>query len=191
MTVPTQVPAELIAGDTWEWRETLADYPASAWDAAWYFQNAGGAFSVAGVADGDVHTARVEASVTAARKPGDYYWRLTVEQGDGGVPEVITRKTVSEGWVAVTPNPAKGGALDHRSTARVVLEMINAYLSDPTNLAAASYSLAGRSLSRWTRTDLLIERDKWTQEVRSEEAAEAMAKGLGNPRRLYVRWGRV
>ena len=184
-------PTELIAGDTWEWRETLADYPASAWTATWYFQNAGGAFSVAGTADGDVHVAASAASVTAIRKPGSYYWRLTVEQSDGGLPPVITRKTVDEGWTTIVPNPAKGGAFDHRTTARVVLDAIDAYLVDPTNLAAASYSLGGRSLSRWSRTDLLVERDKWTQEVRTEEAKNAMAKGLGNPRRLYVRFDRA
>jgi hypothetical protein len=184
-------PTELIAGDTWEWTETLADYPASEWTATWYFQNAGGAFSVVGVADGDAYTASAAASVTASRKPGSYKWRLTVEQSDGGDPEIITRKTVGEGWTTVQPNPAKAGAVDHRSTARIVLEAIDAYLIDPTNLAASSYSLGGRSLSRWNRADLIVERDKWTQEVRSEEAKAAMANGLGNPRRLYVRWGRV
>ena len=183
-------PTELIAGDTWEWRETLADYPASAWAATWYFQNSGGAFSVAGTADGDVHVAAAAASVTATRKPGSYYWRLTVQQSDGGDPEVITRHTVGEGWTTIVPNPAKGGGFDHRTTARVVLDAIDAYLSDPTNLAAASYSLGGRSLSRWSRADLLVERDKWKMEVSSEEAAKGMANGLGNPRRLYVRWGR-
>jgi hypothetical protein len=89
----------------------------------------------------------------------------------------------------VLPDPAV--AVDPRTTARIVLDMIDAYLRDPTNLAASSYSLGGRSLSRWNRADLIVERDKWTQEVRSEDAAAAMAKGLGNPRRLYVRWGRV
>jgi hypothetical protein len=190
MTVPTQVPASLIAGDTWEWTRTLADYPASLWTAAWYFENVSAdrprRFSVAAVADGDVFTADVVATTTAGYAPVSYAWMLTVTRIADSV-----RKTVESGRLEVRPNPAASGNPDTRSTARVVLEMIDTYLRDPTNLAAASYSLAGRSLSRWSRTDLLVERDKWTQEVRSEEAVENMSKGLGNPRRLYVRFDRA
>jgi hypothetical protein len=184
MTESTQVPAELIAGDTWEWTRTLADYPASTHTAVWYFESAGYSFSAAAVADGDTFEATVAAEDSAAYPAGSYRWRFVITRTVDSV-----RKTAEQGWLEVLPDPAV--AVDPRTTARIVLDMIDAYLRDPTNLAASSYSLGGRSLSRWNRADLIVERDKWTQEVRSEDAAAAMAKGLGNPRRLYVRWGRV
>lgn len=183
MTTPTQVPAELIAGDTWEWERELADYPAPTWDVVWYFEKLDHNFSVSGVDSGTKHTGTVAAATSAAVKPGEYRWRLVATSGS-------TRKTVESGRLTVLPDPAAVGNFDHRTTARVVLDAIEAYLRDPTNLAAASYSLGGRSLSRWNRADLLVERDKWKAEAQSEAAAERIAAGSGNPRRLYVRFDR-
>lgn len=176
-----QIPAELIAGDTWEWSRDLEDYPAPTWDAAWHFEKADYNFTVSATDDGTAHAATVTAVTTAVYRPGRYRWRLVVTS-------TTTRKSVEQGWLEVIADPAAAGNLDHRSTARVVVEHINAYLRDPTNLVAANYALGGRSLSRWSRTDLLVERDKWLAEVRTEDAVERMAAGLGNPRRLYVRF---
>lgn len=184
MTAPTQVPSELIAGDTWEWTRDLSDYPAATWASVWYFEKADHNFSVAGVASGDTHTATVAAATSAGYTPGEYRWRLVVTAA--GV-----RKTAESGYLDVLRDPAAVGNVDFRSTARVVLDHIDAYLRDPTNLTAASYSLGGRSLSRWSRSELLAERDKWQAEARNEEAADRMAQGLGNPRRLYVRFDRA
>ena len=185
MTTPTQIPDELIAGDTWEWTRELSDYPASAWSAVWYFENAGGNFSVSAGESGDQYTGTVAAATSAGYVPGKYRWRLVATRTADSV-----RKTVESGWLEVLRDPAAVGNVDHRSTARIMLDNIEAYLRDPTNLAAASYSLGGRSLSRWNRGDLLSEKSKLEMEVRSEEAAERIAAGLGNPRRLYVRFDR-
>jgi len=180
-----QVPDELIAGDTWEWTRELADYPASAWSGAWYFEMAEGNFSVASVDSGDTFTGTVAAATSAGYRAGRYRWRFVATRTADSV-----RKTVEEGWLEVLPDPAAAGNVDHRSTARAVLDMIDAYLRDPNNLNAASYSLGGRSLSRWNRGDLLTEREKWQAEVRADAAKDRMAAGLGNPRRLYVRFDR-
>lgn len=183
MTTPTQVPDELTAGDTWEWVRELSDYPAPTWDTAWYFEKSDHSFDVAGVDSGTQHSATVAASTSVDIKVGRYRWTLLATSGS-------TRKTVESGWTEVLRNPAAAGNFDHRTTARRNLEMIEAYLADSGNLNAASYSLGGRSLSRWSRADLLVERDKWKAEARAEEAAERIGAGLGNPRRLYVRFDR-
>lgn len=185
MTTPTQVPVQLLAGDTWEWTREFADYPASTHSAAWYFEKADHNFSVAAAAAGDTFTGTVAAATSAGYRAGKYRWRLVVTRTADSV-----RKTVESGWLDVLPDPAAAGNVDHRSTALVVLDMIDAYLRDPTNLTASSYSLGGRSLSRWSRSDLLVERDKWKTEARSEESVERIAQGLGNPRRLHVRFDR-
>jgi hypothetical protein len=174
----------MLAGDTWEWTRELADYPATAWSAVVYFEKADASFSVSGVASGTAHVFTISATTTAGYRAGKYRWRLAVFSED-------VRKTVEEGYTEVQPDPAAAGNFDHRTTARVALENIEAFLRDPTNLQAASYSLGGRSLSRWSRADLLVERDKWKLEAKSESAAERIAAGLGNPRRLYVRFDRI
>lgn len=186
MTTPTQVPAELIAGDTWEWTRELADYPPATHSAAWYFEKADGNFSVTAGESGSDYTGTVAAGTSAGYRSGRYRWRLLVTRTADSV-----RKTVEEGWLEVLPDPAAPGNVDHRSTARVMLDNVEAYLRDPGNLVAANYSLAGRALSRWSRADLMVERDKLLAEVRSEDAAGRIAAGLGNPRRLYVRFDRA
>jgi hypothetical protein len=184
MTTPTQVPETLLAGDTWEWTRDLGDYPAGTWTGVYYFEKADANFSASASAVGTTFSVTVAAATTAAYVSGRYRWRFAVTSA--GV-----RKTVEEGWLEVLPDPAAVGNVDHRTTARVMLDNIEAYLRDPSNLVAANYALGGRSLSRWSRVDLMTERDKLAAEVRSEEAEARNAAGLGNSRRLYVRFDRV
>ena len=124
----------------------------------------------------------VAAATTATWRPGTYLWTAYVTGG-------TSRFTLETGEIVIRPNPASGG-YDTRSNARVMLENIEAYLLDSNNLAAASYSIGGRSLSRWSRSELWAERSKLQMEVQAEKAAARMAAGLGNPRRLYVRFDR-
>jgi hypothetical protein len=172
------VPSTLIAGDTWSWTESLTAYPASTWSLSWYFENSGASFSVVATPAGDDHSATVDAATTAGYQAGDYYVRGVATSG-------LVRQSIDEGfWVTVKPDPAAAGALDHRSHPRKVAEMIEAYLEDPTNVTAASYSLGGRSLSRWSRAELRVELDKCRQELRFE------GRGV-KARRYYVRTSRA
>lgn len=182
MTDPTQVPAELIAGDTWAWTRDLSDYPAGTWDSAWYFEKADFNFSVAGVDSGTRHTATIAAATSAGYRAGTYRWRLVATRTSDSV-----RKTVEEGWLEVLPDPAAAGNVDHRSSARVMLDNIEEYLRDPLSLRAASYSLGGRSMSKWNRADLITERSRLKAEVAREARAEKMSAGDHVPR-LQVRF---
>jgi hypothetical protein len=184
MTTPTQVPDTLLAGDTWEWTREVADYPAGTWAGVYYFEKGDANFSASASQSGTSFAVSVAAATTAGYRSGKYRWRLAVTSG-------AVRKTVEEGWLEVLPDPAAAGNVDHRTTARVMLDNIEAYLRDPGNLVAANYALAGRSLSRWARADLLVERDKLLAEIRAEDAAARNAAGLGNSRRLYARFDRV
>lgn len=185
MTTPTQVPDKLRVGDSWAWTRDLADYPAGTWTAVYYFKNPTANFSVSASASGTTHSASVAPATTATRSPGRYFWQLVVTSGG-------TRTTVDgeEGWTELLPDPASAVNRDYRSFARIALENVEAYLRDPNNIAAASYSIGGRSLSRFSRSELLSERDKLAAEVRSEDAAARVTAGLGNPRRFYVRFDR-
>lgn len=181
MTTPTQVPKSLVIGDTWEWRRTLADYPASEWTAAWHFEKADASFTVTGTNDGGDHLATVPVTTSAGYKVGSYHWRLVVSKTEGS-PAVTTRKSLEEGWTDLEHDPAAAGNYDHRTPARVMLDNVDAYLADPANLTAASFSYKGRQLSRWDRKDLIAERSMLRAEVQRQE---------GMPRRLYARFNRA
>lgn len=126
----------------------------------------------------------VAAAATAAWAARGYTWVLQASRA-------AERITLASGRTTVLPDPAAAGsaAMDLRSTARKALDAIDAYLTDPANLMAASYSIAGRTLSRHSRGELIAERSKWQAEVAREEAAARAAAGLPDRRRIYVRFG--
>lgn len=176
-------PSSIYAGDTITWTKSLSAYPAPTWTLKYSLVRDGGAYDITAAADGSDFLVTVPASTSADWLPADYTWTAYVTDS-------TQRFTVETGTIKVLANPASGG-YDARTTAKVMLDNIEAYLIDPNNLAAASYSIGGRSLSRWSRGELLTERDRLMNEVRSQQAAQRIARGLGNPRRLYVRFDRA
>lgn len=187
MTALTQIPAELVAGDTWEWtRDVSATYPASTWSAVYYLENAAGTIAIPASASGDLFSVSVAAADTAAYRPGRYRWRLAVTSG-------AVRKIAESGWTEVEANPAAAGFLDVRSHCRRMLEAVEAALekrATDDQLDLLSSSLGSRSAAR--DIGKLVElRSQYQLEVKAEDAKERLAAGLGNPRRVFVRFGRA
>lgn len=178
------VPSTLTAGDTWSWTYTAEDYPADTWTGTWYFVGAERVFEVAGTPSGTDHAGTLAPSVTAGIEPGRYAYRFRVTDGS-------TVATIGPGYLDVEADPAYVKATDPRSHARKVLDAIEAVLERRATHDQASYSIGNRSLSRMSIGELLTWRDKYKSMVQSEDAAAGMAAGLGNPRRLYVRFDRV
>lgn len=182
-TIATTEPAAVVAGDTVQWLRTLAEHPATdGWVLSYVFANAAGTFSLTATASGASHLARAEAAATGAWAAGDYAWQARVSRA-GDVFTVGTgRTTVQAGLVG-------GTSVDTRSQARLALQAIDAYLADPNHLTAASYTIAGRSLSRRPVPELLQLRSHFAAQVAREDAAARLAAGLPDPRRVYVRFG--
>lgn len=174
-SIPDSVPRELVAGDTWTWTRELGDYPAGTWTATVYFENKDGVFNVSGTASNTTHSFTIDATTSAAIKPGLYGWRLRVTDGS-------TTTTVENGMLDVLVDPAKAGRVDTRSWARRTLEAIEAFLEGNASTAQQSMSIQGRSLSRWSLPDLTAFRDK----LKSEVATEGPNKG-GKGRTIKVR----
>ena len=130
------------------------------------------------------HLLTVATTATALWLPGAYTWALQVSKTG-------ERHTIASGQTAVLPDPAavSTAAMDLRSSARQALDAINAYLLDANNLKAASYSIAGRSLNRHSMADLLVLRTRLQAEVAAEAAADSLATGGMDRRRIYVRFG--
>jgi hypothetical protein len=134
--------------------------------------------------DPAAHLLTVAAATTAAWAPGAYTWALQASRG-------AERETMATGQITVRPDPAAAGtaAMDLRSTSRQALDALNAYLLDASNLKAASYSIAGRSLARHAMADLLALRSRLQAEVAREDAAATVAAGGFDRRRIFVRFG--
>lgn len=172
------LPTTLIAGDAWQWDAEYGDYPAGTWTATAYFQNADNEFSVAAVADGTAFSFEAVAADTDDFKAGRYYVQVRVTDG-------TSPATVESGWVTVKADPASAVKVDHRSWARRTLDAVEAFLEGNATTAQQSISIAGRSISRWSLSELMQLRDQLRGEVRTED--HGSNAGLG--RDIKVRYG--
>jgi hypothetical protein len=180
VTVPTEVPAKLIAGDTWQWTRELADYPAPTWTATAYFEKAGSTFSVLATASGTIHAFEVSSATTAPYQSGRYAWRIRVTDG-------ATTATIEPGgYLEVEANPATGSGRDTRSWARRTVEAIECFLEGNASTAQASMSIGGRSISRWSLAEL---RD-FRKDLLAEIAAESQTASNGRGRNIKARYVR-
>jgi len=179
LATPTTEPTTIVAGDTAKWLKTLADYPADAgWSLAYTLVNASNRYTFSGAAQNNSFLVTVAASATSAWAAGAYAWRAQVSKAG----EVYT---VGSGSIEVKASFAS--ALDTRSTARVMLDNVNAALTKTASQNVLEYEIAGRRLRHYDMAGLLQLRDRLSAEVARETAAANIANGLGNPGRIYVR----
>jgi hypothetical protein len=182
-TVPKTEPAQIRAGDTWQWRrEDLVDYPATVWTLSYAFKNAVKGFSFDATADGAFFAVSVVAAETGDYPAGIYRWAAQVAKGD-------ERHTVTIGTTEVLPDvfADPDAALDTRSHARRVLDAIQATIEGRASRDQMEYSINNRTLRRTPMADLLLLRDRYRAEVQAEDAP------AGTPRRhtAYLRFGNV
>lgn len=180
--IPTIEPTTANAGDTWRWTRTLADYPASAgWALSYTLINAAAKITINASASGDDHAVTVSAATTAGYAAGSYDWRARVSRAG----EVYT---VGEGRITMR-NAFGGATFDARSHARKTLEAIEAVIEGRASSEVSYYMIGNRQLRYMTPAELLTLRDKYRAEVAREDAAAAVAAGLPDKRRVFVRFG--
>lgn len=179
--IPTSEPTSLLAGDTAKWLKSIADYPATdGWSLSYVLVSAAQRITFTATANGSDYLVNASAATTAAWVAGSYAWRAQVSKSG----EVFT---VASGTIDVMP--AFASAIDSRSHARKTLANIEAYMENAGNLSAASYEIAGRKLQRIPLPELMALRDKYKGEVAREDAANSVARGLPDRRRVMVRFG--
>jgi len=183
---PTKELTEAQVGDRWAWKriDLVTDYPHTAYSLSYVFRReiTGERIAITASGSTDAYTVEVSSTTTANYEAGTYHWVAYITRTSDSA-----RIEVDYGTITVQPNRSTDSS-DPRSFAQIALDNIETYLKDPTNLAAASYSIAGRSLSRWNRDDLLREREVLKGEVVRERRAEQIKKGLGTNATIRVRF---
>lgn len=182
--IPTNEPQELVAGDTWEWTRSLADYPAPTWSLVYHFHKSGNTFNVTATTSGTDHAVTIAKGTTANYVAGTYMWDAYVDNG-------TKRYRVDSGTLIVLPDLTTGTATDRRSHAKITLDAIEAVIEGRAAKDQESYSINGRSLSRTSIPDLLVLRDRYKAEVALETRADRINNGLGHKGRVLVRFGRA
>lgn len=171
---------ELTAGTTLDFATEVADWPATdGWTLTYYLRGPS-AIDLVSVAEGASYRITVSAATTTNWSIGTYAWEARVSK-DGVVNKVASGSlTILKNIAAALTAP-----YDARTTAQQILDAVEALLTGFTDVE--EYSIAGRSIKRMTRTELLQARQNLKAEVNNEAVAAALAAGLPNPRRLYIK----
>ena len=175
-------PISITAGDTVAWTTPLEAYPAPVWTLKYAFRNSAAGFDVVSSAAGAEHSVSLSANTTKTYKPGVYHYQAYV------VNEAGDRHTVGTGALTVKADLASAASFDGRTHARRTLDAIEATLEGRATADQLKFEIAGRKLERTPIGELLRFRDLYRAEVLREEAAERIAKGLGNRNPILVRF---
>jgi hypothetical protein len=181
------IPASFTAGDLVTWTQDAAPEGTTAITAYLRTNAASGAtVSASGPVDG-VWTFTLPAATTAQLTPGD--WRLQEIATVNGNPV-----TINNASFAITRSLAYSGspaAVDLRSQAQQDLDAVEAAIRALTT-GAQEYWIGnsgnGRKVRRADLAELIKWRDRLKAQVAAEKRAEDIANGLGDGRRLYVRF---
>lgn len=177
-------PISATAGDTISWQKSLPDYPASAgWVLSYAFIGVD-VHSAVAIADGDDFTVTITATDSAAWVPGDYVWQATVAFG-------AERYTVATGRLSILADLTRQTAgFDARSSARRMLDAVEAVLERRASSAELEVTYNGRALKYMPISDLLALRDRCRADVRAEDNAARAASGCGpGYARILTRFG--
>ena len=163
--VLTDVPAEIIAGNSVSWILSLSDYHAPSWVLTYALVKDGKKLAITGTDDGTDHLVELAASTTAAYAAGTYHYQAYVTNST-----LSERYVVDSGTIEVLPNFATQTAgYDDRTHAKVALDAIEAVLENRATKDQEAYSIAGRSLSMTPISDLLQLRDYYRREYNQEQ----------------------
>lgn len=177
-------PKAVTAGDTVRWTRSLPDYSAAdGWTLKYRLINAGGVIDITASASGADHSVTVTAATSASWTAGTYTWQAYVEKA-------AERQTVGTGSIEIKRNlAAAASGVDTRSTAaKMVADLEAAELDYASNGQGGvqRYTIGGREMWFSTAEDFIERLEYWRNRLASEQAAESVRQGRGNPRRHYA-----
>lgn len=166
---PVTEPTQIVAGDFVQWwqKELAQDYPTAEYSLKYIArtaENGGGEIEITATETGGYYLVQVESSATATWTYGTYQWQKEIIRSSDSARIVIAR-----GQFKVVNSMDVAG--EYRSHAEIMLAKIESLLQGKADADVASYSVAGRSLTKMSFTELMAARDMYKSEVRKEQAA--------------------
>lgn len=180
-------PVELYQSDAISWVEPAPDGTTAltVWMRA---ATAGAGVEALATLTDDGWRVTLSTATTAAMAAGE--WTTQVVATVDGAPCTTRRGSLTVRKSLAFSGTA--GAFDDRSQAQqdleAVEEAIRALIGGAVEYQIGSLGNGGRKVRRVDLPDLIAWRDRLKAEVAREKRAEAIAQGLGDPRRLYVRF---
>lgn len=184
---PEGEPTEIVVGDFIQWKRSdlVGDYPPASHSAEYVARIKGGGSSeikIAATEDPDYYLFTVPSATTAAYESGHYYWQLEIVETSSG-----NRIVVDQSDWQVVPDLDDQTA-DPRIHAEKMIGKIETILEGKADSDVASYSIAGRSLSKMSFEELLEARDKYRREVVQYDNALHVKRGKTGSTTIKVRF---
>lgn len=170
---PEGEPSEVVVGDFLQWKRSdlVSDYPTDLYSLSYVARINNSASEIAISTTG--HTTHFLATAlnaaTSTYAVGDYSWQAEITRTSDG-----ERVTVDRGSFTVIADLDAENA-DTRSHAQIMVDKIESLLSGKADSDVASYSIAGRSLTKMSFQDLVNARDYYRAEA-TKDAANLDAK---------------
>lgn len=177
-------PNPILAGDTLDFSVAVSDYPASAGWTLTYSLRGASSIDLVASADGDAYRVQATAATTATWIPDKYSYAAVVAKD-------ADRYTVGSGSLTIAADLTQAQAgYDSRSIAEKALADAEAALAsyNASRGMVKKYTIGQRSMEFSTSSEILEIINYWRLRVANEGAAASIANGLGNPRRLRVRF---
>jgi hypothetical protein len=178
--IATTEPEYFVAGDTVKWKKTFADYKASDGWVLSYALRGAGIVNLTAIASGDEHLVAITPATSAGYKKGTYSFGSYVTKG-------TDRYTVGSGYIEVKENLATATSFtDRLLTLQADVDAVNAFLGK--NYSFASYAIGGRSLNKYSITELYTLRGRLQSELQNLKDAEKIRRGKGTSKLIRVRF---
>ena len=175
MSIFSQTPTSLRAGDTAQWLVSVPTYPAtSGWTLKYKLINATNQYDILSSASGADHQINLAAATTAAYAAGNY-------QIVAYVTNIANQRfTLEQGAMIIAPNIAAANAgIDTRTPAQKCLDAMNAALESYGSKAyTQEYEIAGRRIKYTSMADFLKARNQIMAEIQREQAALQGRRGM-------------
>ena len=189
----TQLPDKIRAGDTIKWRVDASrdnlgnSIDSGNWSLVYYFRTNTNheAHTATGTAFGLGWEFTISSSDSDGFDAGQWFFQAIATYGSESV-------TLASGQIEVLAGldyTGDASAFDGRTQAEKDLAAVQKAIRDIANgNTVQSYSVAGRSLTRYAMSDLIALESKLKFEVQRECRAALIANGKGDPFNLFVRF---
>ena len=189
----TQLPDKIRAGDTIKWRvdatrDNLGNsIDSGSWTLTYYLRTNTNheAHTATGSAFGLGWEFTISATDSDGFDAGDWFWQALATKGSEAI-------TIGAGQIEVLAGldyTGDAAAFDGRTQAEKDLAAVQKAIRDIANgNAVKTYTVAGRSLTRYEMSDLIALESKLKFEVQRERRAALIANGKGDPFNLFVRF---
>lgn len=187
---PEGEPKEIVVGDFVQWKRSdiAVDYPTSSGFTAEYVARITGGGSTeikipqaAGSTD-EYYLFTANSTTTESFLAGLYHWQLEITQTSSG-----NRLVVDIGDFTAIPDMDSNQA-DPRIHAEVMVDKIQTILEGKADSDVSSYSIAGRSLTKLSFSELIEARDYYRREITKHTNDELLKRGKSNGSTIQVRF---